>query len=274
MGAAYHKAPGMGYPAPMAPPVGKGIYARGRTLYPNGDPAAYARAMECAFCVFLDTTADAYIQRAPELGMKGYLYALPEHWVPGKWPATLAKLIHKVWELDLEGLVADPEFGWVGHDREAEELGAALREATHVVSSVGITSYPSWGQLDIIASVVQGSSVWGSPQLYGILEPAPNAALNRRGDKWRRVIESIPSLGAWARNPAEQAEYLRTFTNERGAILWQSTTGTGGRIIPEIGTESFEVLRRWQPRGAVRSTDDGLPLWVSRLLRPLRVRRA
>lgn len=263
----------------MVAPRGKGIYARSRFLYPEGDPAAYAYAMGCQFVVFLDNVADWAIHRAHEFGLDSYLYAMPEDWTATEWKRTLYRQLERVRALRMRGLIADPENGWAGAgmDRIAVELGAALASAAQTVPSVGLTSYPSWAHLAEVAAEAAQAGVWGSPQLYGVLEPAPNPVLKARGDRWRKMLPAtVPSLAAWSRTPQEQALYLDTFTDESGAIFWHSTSTDGKRILPSIGSESFNVLRDWNPRGGAPGSgpDAGaLDVFAARLARPIRMKR-
>lgn len=273
MGSDYHSRWGWGILGAMAAPRGKGIYARSRFLYPNADPAAYARAMGCDFVVFLDNVADAAIHRAHELGLHSYLYALPEDWVPSRWQATLEREYERAVALGMQGIVADPEGGWgSAHAREATELGAGLASAARGLHSVGITSYPTWRYADEVAAESDRAGVWGSPQLYGILEPASDSELYRRSLRWRQLFSQVvPSLAAWGRDPSDQALYLQTFNDESGAILWQSTNGSGTAIQPAIGSEAFQVLEHWRPMGGPERRF--LDVLAERVVRPLRLRR-
>jgi hypothetical protein len=266
----------------MGAPTGKGIYARSRFLYPEDSPGVYAAAMECQFVVFLDNVADEAIVDAQRLGLQTYLYAMPADWTPKNWQRTLYTEVDRVQRLGMQGLIADPEGGWRGAPREAAELGAALASASRMLPSVGITSYPSWGYIETVAAEAARAGVWGSPQLYGIISPASsNKALLARGEKWKGIFQEVtPSLAAWARDSADQAEYLDTFYDERGAILWQSTSlQSGGRILPDIGSQRFEVLRYWNVRypygrSFIRAGEPSVArVLARRLLRPLDVRR-
>jgi hypothetical protein len=242
----------------MTAPRGKGIYARDPDFYPGADPAGYAALMGCSFVAFLNhATSDEQIQRAKQLGLDAYLWAGPHWWLPHNWARTLDSQAERVMRMGLDGFIADAEFavktmkdgkaGWRGHRSEREQLGQRLADASLSLPSVGFTSFPSWYIDDL---VVPGSRVWGSPQIYG-LQSLPAGEVRAVSQRWWSAFrEVVPSLAAWDRSPAEQEQYLASFARQlRGSIFWQKATGkgTGARIIPQPGTEAFNVLRDWSP---------------------------
>jgi hypothetical protein len=231
-------------------PRGKGIYARNPAFYPGGSPADYAHAMGCTFVAFLTpATKDAELRHAQDLGLGVYLWSYPETWEPDRWVDTLLAQSERVRRLGLDGFIADVEQGWASRigDEQVGELGKALQHAAQTLPSVGFTSFPSWPHLESVAELAP--LVWGSPQLYGVLEPGNDAELHRRAVRWRSAFKSvIPSLAAWSRTPAEQQSYLGGFRSESGALLWQ-TPSNDGLIRPQPGTLGFGVLRDWQPAG-------------------------
>lgn len=232
----------------MVAPRGKGIYGRGPSLYPGGDVATYAKALECDFVVLINGRGvEDQARRAQQLGLDVLLWSPPDTWHPDNWRATLELQAERVQQLGLAGLVADIEDWpqWASHRDEIPIVGQALAQLARTFLSVGFTSFPSWGGMSELAAVAAPAGVWGSPQLYGVLEPGTPAELKARAARWRAAFPEVSvSLAAWSREPADQASYLAHFSDERGALLWQSTTARGS-IYPLPGTELFEVLRTW-----------------------------
>src|SRR5882672_1725609 len=184
----------------MTAPRGKGLYTRRADLYPDSDPAAYAHAMECDFIAFYHLGAtDDQIRRAQQLGFKGVLlYGMPGEWAPDTWRETYAHQADRVARLNLDGFIADVEDGgWLESGMSSEQLvlAASLAQAGQAFRSVGFLSYPSW-PIHVTGPIMNASGVWGSPQLYGILEPASSfAVLKARAKNWRTAFnEMIPSL--------------------------------------------------------------------------------
>lgn len=232
----------------MVAPRGKGLYGRGPSLYPGDDPASYAKALECDFIVLINGAGvEEHAKRAQGLGLDVLLWSPPETWHPDNWRATLELQAERVQQLGLAGLVADIEDwpAWAPHRDEIPAVAQALAQLARTFLSVGFTSFPSWGGLTELAQIAAPAGVWGSPQLYGVLEPGTPAELKARARRWREAFPEVAvSLAAWNRSPADQAEYLAHFTDERAALLWQSTTARGS-ISPLPGSELFEVLRIW-----------------------------
>ena len=227
----------------MAVPRGKGIYARDPDFYPGSDPGAYAQQMECDFiCLHHFASSDAHIERARDRGLQVWLWSGPESWSADNWEPTLRALSGRAAFMGLSGFVADPESGWQGRQAERIRLGKSLQAATQI-TSVGVTSYPSWYIQDVAE---HAPSVWGSPQLYGIVSPGTPQELRARGMRWAKLMPTIPSLAAWSRSPVEQESYLQAFSDAPGAILWQAPSHSGN-IQPQPGTPGFTVLRQWQP---------------------------
>ena len=101
--------------------------------------------------------------------------------------------------------------------------------------------------MDDVAAIAAPSGLWGSPQLYGVLQPGTPVEVLHRANPWVAAFgenHMTPSLAAWRRTAEEQAIYLEAFRGERGAILWQSPTSSGN-IKPWPGTPDFDVLRDW-----------------------------
>lgn len=230
----------------MTAPRGKGIYARDPDWYPDANPALYAAMMGCQFIGFLHhATSDEQIAQARSYGLEPYLWQGPFWWKPDNWAATLDSQAERCLRLGLPGFIADVEHAplWRGKRTMREQLGQRLADASFALPSVGFTSFPSWYVQDIMPP---GSNVWGSPQLYGRVSPGTPLELKHRGERWQPYFQQlVPSLAAWGMDAAEQADYLKVFGDERGAIFWQVARGAG--IEPEVGTELFEVLRRFEP---------------------------
>lgn len=258
----------------MSAPRGKGIYARDPDYYPDRDPSQYAYNMGCQFVALHDSaSSDDDLRRAQALGLKVYLWEGPDSWLPENWQETLYSHSERVARFDLEGFIADVERQnvWRNHEAEIFELAGTLGSAASAYRSVGFTSFPSWKWTDDVAAIA-GPKLWGSPQLYGILEPASPARLLERGAKWHEIFtEVLPSLAAWRRTPAEQAEYLEAFRNERGGIFWQAPTH-GGQIQPWPGTAGFDVLRDWNVNIPI-SQKTFISVLGERILHPTRLRR-
>ena len=250
----------------MAAPTGKAIYARNPAWYPEGNPAKYAAQLGCDFIALHHSASrDEHLRQAADVGLPVYLWSHPDSWTPSSWPQTLDAMSERVDQNRLRGFIADPEYGWQGHSRRP--LADRLASAAQSLPSVGITSYPSWYIRDFSQAAAAG--LWGSPQLYGIIDPGYLEELRGRADPWRKIFgnDLVPSLAAWVRTPLgngitpdgdaaqppDQRSYLRGFTQERGALLWQTATSSdlGGRIRPWPGSEGFEILRQWQPEGAL-----------------------
>jgi hypothetical protein len=257
----------------MSAPRGKGIYARQPSFYPDGDPAGYAAAMGCDFIALHDAgSSDDHIRRAQDLGLPVLLWQGPDSWLPNNWQRTLYGHAERVERMGLDGFIADVERAnvWRNHDREVYELAGTLASAGASYRSVGFTSFPSWPWMRELAEVVVPYGVWGSPQLYGVLEPGTPAELLRRGERWHEAFGQVtPSLAAWDRTPEEQAVYLDAFRGERGAILWQSPTNAG-QIKPWPGTAGFAVLRDWN---VYRPARGFFSLVGERIMHPTRIRR-
>lgn len=233
---------------PMTAPRGKGIYARQPSFYPEEDPGAYAYAMGCQFVALHDAaTSDDQVSRARDLGLTVLLWEGPDSWLPRNWQQTIYSHIERVERLGLDGFIADVERAqvWKGHEREVHELAGTLGSAAQAYRSVGFTSFPSWPWMNDVAAIAAPQGVWGSPQLYGILQPGTPVELLHRATSWHQAFgEVTPSLAAWRRTPEEQADYLEAFRGERGAIFWQAPTNSG-KIQPWPGTPGFDVLRDW-----------------------------
>lgn len=263
----------------MTAPRGKGIYARQPSFYPDEDPAGYAYALGCQFVVMHDgATGDEQLRRAQGLGLKVLLWEGPDSWLPNNWQRTLYGHVERVQQLGLHGFVADVERAniWRGHLNEVHVLAATLADSARAFASVGFTSFPSWPWMNDVAAVGAPAGLWGSPQLYGVLEPGTPVELLHRGNPWHVAFGQVtPSLAAWNRTPEEQAYYLEAFRGERGAIFWQSPTNAG-KIQPWPGTPGFDVLRNWNvydPYTAPRPSNFAA-LVASRFLRPTRIARS
>lgn len=250
----------------MRAPAGKAIYARRPDWYPDGNPAGYAKALGCNFIALHHfASQQVHLDQAAALGLPVFLWSHPDSWTPDSWLQTLESMAARVYDHNLAGFIADPEYGWQGRSRQ--HFADYMASAAASLPSVGLTSYPSWYIREFEAAAAAG--MWGSPQLYGIIDPGSPVELHQRADRWRRIFGSkqlLPSLAAWVRTPigtgataeglvapTDQASYLAAFRRERGALLWQTATSQGadGRIRPWPGTEGFEILRRWQPGGAL-----------------------
>lgn len=229
----------------MTPPRGKGIYTREPGLYPGSDPVAYARALRCDFVVLLNGAGvEQLARRAKQLGLGVWLYSLPETWARDNWPATFSAILERVVRLGLDGFVADVENDdWIGRRDEIQALAESLDYASRHRVSVGLTSYPSWAPFEQVAEVAP--LVWGSPQVYGIMEPGSVDELKRRAAPWRYVFADVVlSLAAYGRTAAEQSPYLAGFTDEPAAIFWQSrSSGDPPHILPMPTEPLFTVLR-------------------------------
>lgn len=265
----------------MTAPRGKGIYARQQSFYPNDDPAAYALAMGCQFVALHDGgTSDDNIRRGLDLGLSVFLWGGPDSWLPSNWQQTLYGHIERVEQFGLEGFIADVERAtvWRGNEGEVHELAATLGSAAQAYRSVGFTSFPSWPWMQDVAAIAAPAGVWGSPQLYGILDPGTPVELLNRGARWVQAFGPngmTPSLAAWRRTPEDQAEYLEAFRGERGAIFWQAPTRSG-QIQPWPGTPGFEVLRDWNVHGLRRTQrpQSFVALVGDRIMHPTRISRS
>lgn len=233
----------------MSTPRGKAIYARLPAWYPGGNPALYAAQLGCNFIALHHfASGPEHVAQAKALGLSVYLWSHPGSWTPSEWPATLDSMAERVYTENLTGFIADPEFGWESSSRQA--FADQLTIAVHSLPSVGLTSYPSWYIQDFEQAAAAG--LWGSPQLYSVIDPGPPAELQRRKERWVKLFgasQVVPSIAAWNRGPEEQAAYLDGFRGERGGILWQVATAQGadGKIKPWPGSAGFDVLRGWQP---------------------------
>jgi len=265
----------------MRAPTGKAIYARRPDWYPEGNPARYAKELGCSFVALNHfASRQAHLDQAAALGLPVFLWSHPDSWTPDSWLQTLEAMAARVYDYNLAGFIADPEYGWQGHPRL--RFAQYMASAAASLPSVGLTSYPSW-HIDEFGDAV-AAGLWGSPQLYGIIDPGSLLELQQRAARWRRIFgtkQLLPSLAAWVRtplgsgstadgavNPVDQASYLAAFSGERGALLWQTATAQGpdGRIRPWPGTEGFEILRRWQPGGALG--EELLAQFTAKLLNP------
>ncbi len=274
----------------MAAPTGKGIYARDDAKYPGGDPAGYALAMDCQWVAFHHfATPDEHLQRAQAMGLKVYLYSTPDSWLPDTYYETLVTQAIRVEELGLEGFIADPERAdaWSRYTREIPTLANLLGQAAARLPSVGVTSFPTWPWFRDLAEVGAPEGLWGSPQLYGVLEPADPVTLWQRGQPWREAFgarQYVPSLAGWSfgcskvvssgpvpdgacrRSLYDQEEYLEAFHAERGAIFWTAS-------IYKPGDPRFELLREWNvasPHG--KATALWRRFWAS-VFRPVHLPR-
>ena len=187
--------------APVAagvPPVGIGLYARGRVGAPG--PWQWYVGREWSFANVDQMRADpvAATQRA-----------IAEAIANGRSGAILD------WETDAT---------------EAQVRAVtALVVANAARTRVGFTSYPSWRYVGLIAQLTHGL-MWGSPQLY--FDPATNA---RGWEHWRSAFGArlIPSakgyvvgahtsdaMAAALRTPAGYAAYLESVPRAGGVIIW------------------------------------------------------
>lgn len=262
----------------MVAPRGKGIYTRRADLYPDSDPAAYAKTMECDFIAFYNLAAtDDQIRRAQQLGLDTFLYNMPGEWEPDNWRETYSHLAERAARLNLDGFIADIESQewWAGGSAHLESerlvVAAALAQAAQAFRSIGFTSYPTWPSTQFVM-VLNASGVWGSPQLYGILEPGTPAQVRARAKKWRQYFKDVvPSLAGYGRGPQDLSDYLDVFRDERGGIFWQQPTSldAGGYITPRIGTPSFEIMRSWNVRYRPDFARDFVATVGDRVRRPI-----
>jgi hypothetical protein len=180
--------------------------------------------------------------------------------------------MERVEKLGLAGLIADVEDApaWLGHLDDVQALGEALRYAAKHYS-IGFTSFPSWPYVGELATVVANTTIWGSPQLYGVRDPGAANVVAGRGQGWRNAFgpaRYMPSIAAWSRSAQEQQAYLQAFNQEFSAIMWLSPA------VPAVGSPLFNVLRNWYPQG--RRPLDGRELFsvaAANFLRPITLPR-
>jgi hypothetical protein len=229
----------------MAAPTGKGIYAMGPQLYPDGDPAGYAKRLGCRFVALINGYGvQTHAVRAKDLGLQTYLWSPPETWHPDNWADTFSLQMERVESLGLAGLIADVEDApmWLGQHDDVQALGEALKYASKNYS-IGFTSFPGWPYVDDLAKIF-GGSVWCSPQLYGVRDPGTPQVVAARGKSWKSAFGAaryVPSIAAWNRSAQAQATYLQAFSDAFAAIMWLSPA------TPVIDSPLYNVLKSWQP---------------------------
>jgi len=234
----------------MVAPRGKGIYARDPGYYPDGDPCQYAKDLGCQFVALHDAaSSDDLFKHGMDLGLEVFIWQGPAAWLPNSWERTLDSHARRANALGLPGMICDVEHAksWRGHDAELGKLIDGIANAAATFFSVGFTSFPTWPWMRDVAAAGAPLGLWGSPQLYGVLEPAAGDMLVKRADRWKDAFgphQVTPSLAAWSRTPEEQADYLQWFRDERGGILWQSVTHSGA-ILPRVGTPGWDALKDW-----------------------------
>jgi len=185
-----------------------------------------------------------------------WLYSTPEYWYPNTWQATLENYLAQVASLGLDGIIADPETGWGGHDADAVRLGAALAAASSQCR-IGVTSFPAFGPLQALADACEGK-VFGSPQIYGNVGAAN---LARWYGRWTsafgkgRVLASICASDqritpdtAPITTEAAYKQYLSDLPASPGYLGW--TTGSSpewifsnlGSAGPFLGRNAAKAL--------------------------------
>jgi hypothetical protein len=191
---------------------------------------------------------DAELERANELELNAWLWSGPSSWTPQEWERTRARYLARIRSHGLSmargglvGYLADVEThaAWRAAGAAArDELGHALEEDAQRMS-VGVTSFPLWPWWRELAE--KAPHAWGSPQLYGIRNPARSLQeLRARGEPWRRAWGGgyCPTLaGAYRRTPEAQRAYLRAMGG-RGILF-------NGQTMPRPHTPLWDVLHDW-----------------------------
>lgn len=221
----------------------KTFFERGARYYAPTDSVTFARVLGCDSILLLSRLPDsgARFERATAAGLRVWWWVGPEAWKPDTWRATVLRLRALLTYVGGLGYVADVEDwpAWQGHDRDLEELAAALAEDS-ARWSCGFTSFPYWPRWQLVAA--RAPRLWGCPQLYGIRDPAPLPELRQRGEPWRRAFGGgyVPALAAWGRELPELRAYLAAFEGETAGAFWHEHLPSGAKL---------EALRAWFPRG-------------------------
>lgn len=210
------------------PPIGNGLYVRSTV---RGLPAARWHAV-------LAWRRDAE-EQVEALGAK-WMWGGVDHFRPGRWEAGLRFLADKARATGCEGIIVDPENGWPDIPRaerrsQLTAFGRALSD-TALDLRVGITSYPLFPDLDILASAA-GDGCWGSIQLYGrssyVARTTTRTEAMVMGQWWQRWADAfgsrlIPSVAVWdsgyLHTSARYQEYLSALPKAHGSIGWLAGT--------------------------------------------------
>lgn len=234
------------------PPNGRGLYVRDR-IEPGFD-----------FYVVNAWRGDRarLVAEARARGAQVWMFGGLEHWRPSNALANVEYCASEARRLGAVGIVADPEDQWGGEDATLRALAARLRAISSGMR-VGVTSYPFFAGLQILASTV-GPNVWFSPQIYGRTSQDPQAL----ADMWRRATNAfgrrtIPSIAAWPSSPllrtgAGYAQYLAMLPRDAGGfIAWDDGAGiepwrlqmllahhVGGNALSTTGNQALAFLLR------------------------------
>lgn len=224
------------------PPSGVGIYGRQQTI-------EFLARWPFVTLHFQRSDTPTKLAALKERGVKVWLFAGPEAWIPGAFPATTDVMVNLAERFGAEGIIADPETQWSGGNatdraRNGRALGQKLKDASSR-TRVGMTSVPWMNALPQVAEIARGH-IWGSPQIY---HPQGNdfAALVREWyAPWQNALgpeRVIPSIAGWPSNDrihdlASYNAYLSVLPSAVGAVAW--TTG-------ETPSYIFDRLEDWRP---------------------------
>lgn len=233
----------------------KGIFERGPQFYSRvaGGSIGFATSLRCDSIILHKQWYSAEkLERALAAGLKVWVWSGPDSFYPSNFEATIEALRaicnsdHRIngYIANVERVVApsghDPQDDWgSATPAHVARLGAMLHEDS-LRFSVGLSSIPAWPHMRTIARMAP--HVWGSPQLYGVISPAPPAVLLQRGRPWERAFGQgyVPELAAWSRTAPEQRAYLEGMSSISHCIFWHAELPTN---------DTFAAIRDFQPRG-------------------------
>lgn len=243
----------------------KGFYERQPGFYNSpsdveGGYVGFSIAMRCDSVVFLrELYSPEKVRRALAAGLRVWFYGGPGDWRPSNYRATRDEIMRYVAsDSRIEGYIAnveemvaprgvDPLNDWGSAPRSTVEDMALMLKGDSASHSVGFASYPSFPHFRTIARMAP--DVWGSPELYGIINPGTAQQLKARGVPWRASFAGYcPSLAAWGRDAAALTSYLNAMSEFPNVLFWHAEGATvpTGRV--------FSLLRDFVPGRAGQST--------------------
>ena len=222
----------------------KTFYERQPSGYERwGSVFGFAAAMG-AESLLLNCALTGHEQRGAQAvaaGLPIWWWAGPDKWLPETWRQTRDRCVQLVAAGMGFGYIANAERApqWRGKTRELAEFVTVLDNDSRAGLSVGLSSFPTWPYW---RNVAHGARlVWGSPQLYGIVDPGTPAELLARGAPWAQEFGGgyAPSLAAWARSDDEQAAYLAGMRSVPAGLFWHG--------LPAPRPSIAAQLRAWEP---------------------------
>jgi len=212
------------------PPVGKGLYLRGRDLYAAGREQAVAAIAPRWLAVLDHATSDAEIRRYLARGLQVWLWEGPSAW--GDAPEqTRRALSERVQRLGLRGYIADLEDDdgnrrtrpWAGRTAELARLLERMA-ADGARMSVGLSSFPAHPVWRMAAR--HKGKLWANPQLYGVAHPS-SPEERRSNLRWIESLmgPAVVAIAGWGRGGDEEEAYLAEWKSRRAVVFWTTSVG-------------------------------------------------